>query len=158
MFRQMLRSKQQLPQSECVHILKHEPRGILSVLGDGAYPYGFPIDHWYCEEDGKLYFHCGKAGHKLDAIGNHDKVSFCVCDSGVRKEGDWALTVRSVIVFGRIRVVADHDRAIALTRRLSLKYTPDTQYIEEEIQKYADELLCLELSIEHMTGKSVREA
>ena len=63
MFRKLLRHKQQLCDSECIEILKNEPRGVLSVVGDEGYPYGLPIDHWYCEESGKLYFHCGKIGH-----------------------------------------------------------------------------------------------
>ena len=57
MFREMMRIKQQLPESECLEILKNEKRGVLSVLGDDGYPYGMPMNHYYCEEDGKLYFH-----------------------------------------------------------------------------------------------------
>ena len=68
MFRKMLRFKQQIPEEECIEILKKEPRGVLSVLGDDDYPYGMPINHFYCEEDGKLYFHTGMKGHRTDAI------------------------------------------------------------------------------------------
>ena len=64
MFRKLLRHKQQLPDSECIEILKNEPRGVLSVVGDEGYPYDLPIDHWYCEESGKLYFHCCKRVHE----------------------------------------------------------------------------------------------
>lgn len=158
MFRPMQRKNKQLPEAECIEILKKEPRGVLSVLGDGGYPYGLPMDHWYCEENGKLYFHCGKAGHKIDAIGANDKVSFCVYDQGFHKDGDWALTIRSVIVFGRIRILEDHSRAIDLIRQLSYKYTQDSAYIEEDIRKNGADVLCLELTIEHMTGKTVHEA
>ena len=90
MFRGMRRFKQQISTEECIQILKEQPRGVLSVLGDDDYPYGIPLDHWYCEENGKLYFHCAKTGHKLDAVRKHDKVSYCVYDQGFRKEGDWA--------------------------------------------------------------------
>ena len=68
MFREMRRFKQQISDEECIEILKNEPRGVLSILGDDGYPYGVPLDHWYSESDGKLYFHCAKEGHKLDAI------------------------------------------------------------------------------------------
>ena len=68
MFRKMRRFKQQLTAEECVAILKREKRGVLSVIGDDGYPYGMPLDHYYDEGSGKLYFHCAKAGHKLDAI------------------------------------------------------------------------------------------
>ena len=68
MFREMLRKKQELSKEECIEILKKEKRGVLSVLGDEGYPYGMPINHYYDEESGKLYFHGGKKGHKIDAM------------------------------------------------------------------------------------------
>lgn len=82
-------------------------RGVLSVLDDNGYPYGILMNHWYNEEDGKLYFHGAKTGHKLEAIKNYDKVSFCVYDSGYRNEGEWALNIKSVVVFGRMSIVTD---------------------------------------------------
>lgn len=158
MFREMLRKKQQLSEEECIEILKAEKRGILSVLGDDGYPYGMPMNHWYCEEDGHIYFHSGKAGHRTDAIKACDKVSFCVYDSGFRKDGDWALNIRSVIVFGRVRILEDQERAIEISRRLSYKFTSDEAYIEKEIQSAGNRVLCFELIPEHMTGKLVKEA
>ena len=158
MFRNVSRVKQQLSETECIEILKREHRGVLSVLGDDGYPYGMPMNHWYCEEDGKLYFHSGKSGHRVDALQKNDKVSFCVYDQGFRKEGDWALNIRSVIVFGRVKVVENQERAIELTRQLSYKYTPDAAYIENEIKHFGDKVLCFELIPEHITGKIVHEA
>lgn len=157
MFREMLRKKQQLPEEECLELLKAEPRGVLSVLGDEGYPYGMPINFWYCPENGKIYFHTGKLGHRTDSLAKCDKVSFCVYDQGYRKPGEWALNIRSVIVFGRVRQVEDHAQAIEITRQLSLKYTPDIAYIEEEITKYGSGVVCWELTPEHITGKLVNE-
>jgi len=156
-FRTLARVRQQLPQEECIEILKHAPRGVLSVLGDGGYPYGMPVDHWYCEEDGKLYFHSGKTGHKIDAMRRDPRASFCVCDEGVRNEGEWWLTIRSVVVFGRIEIVEDHGRAIEISRALSYKYTSDTAYIEDEIRRSGPGVLVFSLTPEQITGKRVRE-
>ena len=158
MFRNMLRIKQQLTDEECVEILKREPRGILSVLGDEGYPYGMPMNHWYCEENVRIYFHSGMKGHKVDAIRNHEKVSFCVYDQGFRRDGEWALNIKSVIVFGRIRILDNQQEAIEIIRHLSYKYTSDTEYIEREIQAAGARTLCLELIPEHMTGKLVNES
>ena len=55
MFREMRRFKQQISEEECIRILKEEPRGVLSMIGDDGYPYGIPISHFYSEEDGKIY-------------------------------------------------------------------------------------------------------
>lgn len=81
MFRKMRRFKQELSKQECIEILQSEPRRVLSVLGEDGYPYGMPMNHWYSEKDGKIYFHGAKSGHKIDAIKNCDKVSFCVYDN-----------------------------------------------------------------------------
>ncbi len=158
MFRPVTRTKQALNPDICIEMLKNEPRGVLSLLGDDGYPYGLPIDHWYNKDDGCLYFHSGAAGHKIDAIRRCDKASFCVYDNGFRKDVDWALNIQSVIVFGRIEILEDHDAAIAMTRQLSLKYTQDMDYIEREIQLYGHEVLCFRLVPEHITGKITKES
>ena len=160
MFREMRRYKQQISGEECIRILKEQPRGVLSMLGDDEYPYGIPLDHWYCEENGRLYFHCAKVGHKLDAVRKHDKVSYCVYDQGFRKEGDWALNIRSVVVFGRIRVVDDGEEELRrkVATGLVRKFTDDEAYLQKELANAFPRVNCLELAIEHMTGKLVNES
>lgn len=158
MFRKMARVKQQISEDECIELLKQEKRGVLSVLGDDDYPYGMPINHFYNDEDGKIYFHGGKSGHKVDAVLKHDKASFCVYDQGYRKDGDWALNIRSVIVFGRIEVIEDMEKVYDISRRLSYKFTDDESYIEHEIENAGPRTLMFALVPEHMTGKLVKEA
>lgn len=158
MFRKMLRFRQQLSDEECIEIMKREPRGVLSVLGDDGYPYGMPLNHYYCEDDGMIYFHSGKYGHKVDAIRRHDKASFCVYDEGFRREGEWALNIRSVIVFGRIEFITDKERIYDISRRLCHKFTDDAEYIEHEIKNSGPNTLMFALRPQHITGKLVNEA
>ena len=117
-----------------------------------------PLNHFYCEEDGKLYFHSGLKGHKIDAIRRNDKASFCVYDQGYRREGEWALNIRSVIVFGRIEIITETEKIYEISRRLSHKFTRDEGYIEEEIRKSGPRTFMFALVPEHMTGKLVNEA
>ena len=160
MFREMRRFKQQITTEECIRILKEQPRGILSVLGDDDYPYGIPLDHWYCEENGRIYFHCAKTGHKLDAVRKHDKVSYCVYDQGFRKEGDWALNIRSVVVFCRARIVDDTEDDLKRKIAVGLcgKFTDDEAFLQNELTNALPRAAFLELSPEHMTGKLVNES
>ncbi|MBP3914112.1 MAG: pyridoxamine 5'-phosphate oxidase family protein [Lachnospiraceae bacterium] len=158
MFREMVRQKQQLAKEECIEILKNEKRGVLSILGDDDYPYGMPLNHYYCEEDGKIYFHGGKKGHKIDAMKRHDKASFCVYDEGFRKEGEWALNIRSVIVFGRIEFIPDRETTYRISAELSRKFTNDEEYIRRELEKSGPGTLMFALIPEHLTGKLVNEA
>jgi len=158
MFREMLRKNQTLRQEECVELLKTETRGVLSVLGDDDYPYGTPMNHFYNEDDGCIYFHCGYyKSHRTDALRRHDKVSFCVYNQGEREEGDWAYKVKSVVVFGKIEIIDDMETIADVCARLSRKFTQDESYIEKEIKESAAHTLLLRLTIEHMTGKRVNE-
>lgn len=156
MFRKITRANQQISNNECIEILKQEPRGVLSVLGDNDYPYALPMNFYYDEANNKIYFHSGKSGHKMDSIAKHHKVSFCIYDKGYHQDGHWSLNIRSVIIFGKISLV--ENLSYDLMRKFCQKYTNDTEYIENEIKQYSAKTAILELEIEHMAGKLVNEA
>ncbi len=156
MFRKMRRFRQEISEEECREILKTEMRGVLAVKGEDGYPYALPMDFLY--DAGKLYFHSARQGHKIDALKADDRVSFCVYDKGFRKEGDWALNIRSVILFGRIRLMEDTEEVIPILRKFGLKYYPTEESVEKEIAKDGSRVQMLELTIDHMTGKLVNES
>ena len=153
----MRRFKQQLTQEECISILKSEVRGVLSVLGDDDYPYGIPIDFYYSEQDGHIYFHGAGEGHKIDSIKKHDRVSFCVMDKGTPDAESWFLHFKSVIVFGHIRIVEDHDKALDICRKLCYRFGLAPDVVEKMVEKSGARVTCLELIPEHITGKAIKE-
>ena len=158
MFRELVRKNKQLSAEDCIQVLKTETRGVLSVLGDEEYPYGMPMNHFYNEADGALYFHCGNIGHRLESLRKHDKVSFCAFTQGERAADHWALIVKSVIVFGRMEIIDNLEEIIDITTKLSHKFTQDDEYIKKEIEQHAHRTLLLRLQIEHICGKLVTEA
>ena len=158
MFREVSRSNRALPREECIQILKDEKRGVLSVIGDGGYPYGTPLNHFYNDEDGMLYFHSGLTGHRTDSFRANDKASYCVYGEGKSEDGGWALRYKSVIVFGRIVEIKGTDRIYDIARRLGHKFTDDDSHIEDEIAKYGPVTLMFALKPEHITGKRVLES
>ena len=157
MFREVTRKKQRLTQEQCIEILKRELRGVLCVMGDDEYPYGVPMNHFYDERDGAIYFHSGKFGHRFEALHKHNKVCFTVLDQP-RKEGEhWAYIINSVIVFGKIEFVEDTDRIIDYGRRFSAKFTDDQKFIEDAIERSTVATCLMKLVPEHITGKRVVE-
>ena len=158
MFRPMQRIRQALGEAECAEILREQLRGVLSVIGDDGYPYGVPVNHYYCSDDGKLYFHGGMTGHKIDALRRCDKASFCVYDAGFRREGEWALNIRSVVVFGRVEFIEDRELVYEMSRRLSRKFTDDEDAVDREIERSGPHTLMFALVPEHITGKLVNES
>ncbi len=157
MFRKMRRFKQQVSDEICRKILREEWRGVLAVHGEDGYPYALPIDFYYDEEKNKIYFHCAKEGHKLDAIRADNRVSFCVYDKGFRKDGDWALNITSVIIFGRIRIIDDPDETLVTVRKFGEKFFPTQKELDDEILRSLAHVQMLELTPDHMTGKIVNE-
>ena len=155
MFRNMRRSKQELSREECIDILTNQSRGVLALLGDYDYPYAIPMSHVYV--DGKIYFHGAMKGHKNDAVEKCDKVSYCVMDKGVKNGDNWWYTFKSVIVFGRIRILSDDDEKIEKLTHLGDKFFPTHQETVDEISRLLHRTAVFEITIEHMSGKIVEE-
>lgn len=154
-FRPMRRFKQQLSQEECDGILQNGYRGFLSVIGDGGYPYTVPINYLYARK--RLYFHCAKSGHKLDALRACDRACFTILDKPEKEAGDWWFHVRSVICFGRIRIVEDESEKWRGLRELGEKYFPEGYDMQTDLAQNGPQAEMLEMRIEHMTGKRVKE-
>ena len=154
-FRKMRRHKQELSKEECVDILTNEPRGVLALLGDYDYPYALPMSHVYV--DGKIYFHGAMEGHKNDAVERCDKVSYCVMDEGVKNTDGWSYIFRSVIVFGKIRTLTDKSEKIDKLTHLGDKFFPSHDDTVNEISRLLDRTEVFEITIEHMSGKTVQE-
>ena len=157
-FRPMRRIKQQLPDEEAMEVLKNAKRGVLSVIGDDGWPYGVWLNPHYREADGRIYFHGAKEGHKIDSLRKDDRVTFTAIDEGVRDEGGWAYTFRSVVVFGHIEFVEDHEFALEICRELARRFNPSEEDIEKEIQMAGARVQVLCLVPEHITGKRIHEA
>ena len=157
MFRDMRRKKQLLPQDMTEEILRRGTSGVLALAGDGGYPYAVPISYVYDGE--KLYFHCAKNGHKLDAIRREDKASFCVIAQDRIVPEEFTTYFRSVIAFGRIRVLEDETERQSAIEKLALKYAPDStlEDRQREIQREWIPLCMLEMTIDHLTGKEAIE-
>ena len=85
-------------------------------------------------------------------------ISYCVYDQGFQREGEWALNISSVVLFGRIRIVEDEDKKREICTNLCRKFTDDEEYLKKEMANAFPRVCCLELEIEHMSGKLVNES
>ncbi|MDD6215139.1 MAG: pyridoxamine 5'-phosphate oxidase family protein [Roseburia sp.] len=157
-FRKMRRFKQEITPEECVEVLKTAPRGIMAFHGENGYPYAIPLNQYYNETDGKLYFHGAKQGLKLDLMAGNPKVCFTVMDDGFIKEGDWALNIKSVVCLGRLETVTDSDKILETCQMLARKFFPTEEAVEEEIAKSLDRVNVFAMTIDRMTGKLVNES
>ena len=157
MFREMRRAKQILSQETAYKILCAGEFGVLALF-DGDYPYALPIN--YAVEGNKIYFHCAKTGHKIDAIRNNDKVSFCVVDKHEVIAEEFTTYFSSAIAFGRIKIIEDSNDPDKLR---GLELLADKYSLTASAERRAKELSRLDalfvpvMTIEHLTGKASRE-
>lgn len=153
MFRDMRRKNQLLTGKECAQILNNGTSGVLAVLGDDQYPYAVPLSYVY--DGSSIYFHCAKSGHKLDAIQNSGKASFCVVDQDDVIPEEYTTYFRSVIVFGNVRILEEKNEKRRAIEKLAVKYHPNDSEAgrQKAIDREYQPLCMLSLTIEHMTGK-----
>lgn len=155
-FRKMRRFRQQLSEEECETILIAATAGTLALLGDNGYPYAVPVSHVYA--NGKLYFHSALTGHKVDAIRNCDKASFCVIASDDVHPSEFTTYFKSVIAFGRIHIVEDDEERLNAAALLGERFNPgDATGLQKEMDKFFSHMLAICMDIEHLSGKEAIE-
>ena len=157
MLREMRRKRQALSREEISLILYRGTSGVLALSGDDNYPYAVPISYVYDGE--KIYFHCAKSGHKLDAIQQNEKVSFCVIDQDKIVPDEYTSYFRSIIAFGRIEVIKDEKEKRTAIEKLASKYAPEDTAIgrKNAIDREWTPLCMLKMHIDHITGKEAIE-
>ena len=159
MFREMRRIRQQITQEECIEILQRATSGVLGLHGDGGYPYTVPVSFIWQEGGtglGIIGFHCAKTGHKIDAIRRNNKVSFTVVDRDEVMPQERTTKFRSVIVFGHARILEDEEELRRAANAIGAKYSKgfeDLYMRETEDTIREGRLCCVEITIDHMTGK-----
>ena len=156
MFREMRRAKQALSEKECIEILERNTSGVLGVNGDDGYPYTVPVS--YIWQDGKIWFHGSRTGHKAESILRSDKVSFCVIDQDLVVPEELTTYFRSVICFGRARMLEDEEEIRSCVRLLGSKYSKGYEAkTEASLSRKLKIVGCVEITVEHMTGKQAIE-
>lgn len=153
MFRKMKDVGVPLSREETIQIFETQKHGTLAVNGDNGYPYAVPISFVYSNDT--IIFHSSITGHKLDAIKNDAKASFCVIDQDNIVPGEFNTLYRSAIAFGKARILENDGEKREALRQVLKKYSSDfmksgEKYIDAELNNVA----VIIIDIEHMTGKA----
>ena len=82
---------------------------------------------------------------------------FTVYGSETIREEAWAPYLRSVVVFGRCRLLEQSPETMALLKRFAMKYYPEEQLADEEIRQGGAAAQIFEIEIHHLSGKEVQE-
>ena len=145
-----------MPIEEAKEILRDGKSGVLALVGDDGYPYTVPMCYYF--DGGKIYFHSAATGHKMDAIENCDKASFCVVSEDRNIPEKLTTAYKSVVVFGKIAVIEEPGEKRTAIEALGKKYSPG---YDAEMNRQIDRdfrfLRVIALTPEHITGKEAME-
>ena len=157
MFRPQRRKNKVRGDDVAQNLLLHARRGVFAVNGDDGYPYAVPVNFLYDEAANRIYFHGSHEGHKADAVRRDDKVCFTVYGNETVKDEAWAPYLQSVVAFGRCRLLEHGDEAMAILKRLAMKYYIDESLADSEIARAGKAARIYEIQIEHLTAKEIQE-
>lgn len=131
--------------------------GRLATVGADGYPYCVPL--LYVLLDGEICVHNARSrGHLRANVDHEARACFEVDEPGEvfpygRFECDTSIAYRSVIAFGRIRVVDEHDVQQRFFSALMAKYAKPEWPRPKDFFPRLDQITVYAMSIERLTGK-----
>lgn len=152
---EMRRKEKMIPQEEVMEILASAEYGVLSTVSADGVPYGVPVNFAY--DDGAIYFHCAKEGHRLSNLAANDNVCFTVIDSVELMPEKFNTKYRSVIAFGKASSVEDEEGKKKALLKIIEKLSPD--FIEsgkKYINASVGDAKVIKITVSEMTGKATR--
>jgi uncharacterized protein len=120
-------------------------------------PYIVTLNYGYVLENEKirLYFHSANEGRKIDCIKNNPNVCFSIsiCDPFVQGEKacNYGMKYRSVVGYGRIRIVESNEERLNGLNILMKQYTGKDNWDYDDGMMKKTTVSCLE--VEKITGK-----
>ena len=123
--------------------------GVLN-LRDGEGGYGVPVSPARVGE--KVYFHCARAGKKMDCIAQWPQASLTVCE--VTGSDYFSCNYRSAILFGEVSAVEDEAEKREALRVITEKYCPGDlpEFDEYAVPRLKATTVC-RIDVTGITGK-----
>jgi uncharacterized protein len=156
---QLRRADRMMSEPRAREMLEHGFSGQLATLGADGYPYCIPL--LYVWMDGAVYVHTASArGHFRTNVERESRICFAidepnqVFDYG-RFECDSGLAYRSVILFGRIRIIEDRTAKQRFCEALMAKYGKPDNSRPKGFFPRLDVIAVYAISVERITGKEM---
>jgi nitroimidazol reductase NimA-like FMN-containing flavoprotein (pyridoxamine 5'-phosphate oxidase superfamily) len=146
------RAEQEIRSRRDIDAVIRESRVCRLGLADANEPYVVPLCFGY--DGGTLYFHGEAVGRKLDIIKSNDRacVEFDVVEGMLEasRACSWGIAYRSVIAFGKVRIIEDLEgKRRALARIMEQYSDAPHDFPEESVRRTT----IIAVDIERLSGK-----
>lgn len=151
------RTDKAMPEAAAAEVLARGFSGRLATVGPDGWPYIVPL--LYVWRDGEIWVHnAGARGHLRVNVDHEARVCFEVDEPGAvfaygRFECDTSVEYRSVVVFGRIRVVEERHAKVRFFDALMAKYGDPAWRRAAGVYPRLDQITLYSIGVERMTGK-----
>jgi nitroimidazol reductase NimA-like FMN-containing flavoprotein (pyridoxamine 5'-phosphate oxidase superfamily) len=154
---QMRRADKVMSQEQALETLERGYCGRMATIGEDGYPYCVPM--LYVWLNGEVCLHNAKAkGHLRTSVDHESRVCFEVDEPGEvfpygRFECDTSVAFRSVILFGRVRVVEEAEAKRQFFDAMMHKYAQGELGRPKGFYPRLDQITLYAIAVERMTGK-----
>lgn len=138
-------------------LLEHGYAGRLATVGTDGWPYVCPLPYVYA--GGEIWVHNTSArGHLRTNVEHEPRVCFEIDEAGAvfpygRFECDTSVEYRSVVAFGRIRIVEDGEQKVSFFDAFMKKYASGDDGRPKGFYPRLDQVTVYAIAIEWVTGK-----
>ncbi len=152
------RADKLMPEAQALALLAQGTCGRLATVGADGWPYVVPL--LYVWRDGEIWVHNTRGrGHLRANVEHEPRVCFEIDEAGEvfpygRFTCDTTVAYRSVVAFGRIRIVDDAAEKAAFFDALLAKYgTPDDWQRPRGFYPRLDQVTVYAIRVERLAGK-----
>ena len=150
MFPEMLNKKREIKQG-LLDIFVQSDWCTVAFNSPSGYPYLVAVNQVVVGD--KLYFHCSKAGFKLDCLAHDPRV----CVKTVARETvvseEYTTDFLSAVAFGRAGLVVEPETRRGILIKLMERFSPQHPKTESCAREGVESTVIVEITIEHITGK-----
>ncbi len=151
------RADKVMPDARARELVEAGYCGRLATVGEDGWPYVVPL--LYVTFGGEIWVHNTRArGHLRENVDHEPRVCFEIDEAGEvfpygRFECDTSVSYRSVVAFGRIRVVEDEADKRAFFDALMAKYSDPSWDRVKRFYPRLDQVTVYAIAVARMTGK-----
>lgn len=158
MHKEIRRKDRAITREEALVVLEKAEYGFLGTVDAEGQPYVVPLS--FIVRDGRIYVHCGSAGHYQENLAANPKVCFSVVGptEPVYLNGAFSTYYESCVVFGNAEKVTDETEWRTALLEMARKYLPDyMENADASIDKMKKVTRVYAISMDHVTGKAKRK-
>jgi uncharacterized protein len=153
---QMARADKTMPAERMHRMMTETYSARLATTGPDGWPYVVPL--LYVWADDELWLHNTGRGHLRCNVEHDPRACFEIDEPGEvfaygRFECDTSMAYRSVVVFGRLRIVDDPQQKALFFDRLMGKYADRAWVRPPGFYPRLDQVTVYAMTVERMTGK-----